>query len=127
MKELSNTSPSTPRHPIAVVTERTGLSQDVLRVWERRYSAVNPARGPGGQRLYTDADIERFNLLQAATRAGRSISRVARLSTESLAAMVKEDTEARERRPPSATAISENEDVVGSALAFARALDSAAL
>lgn len=127
MKELSDNPRRTPRHPIAVVTERTGLSQDVLRVWERRYSAVNPERGPGGQRLYTDADIERFNLLQAATRAGRSISRVARLSNESLAAMVKEDADARERRPPSATAINENEDVVGSALALARALDSAAL
>jgi DNA-binding transcriptional MerR regulator/methylmalonyl-CoA mutase cobalamin-binding subunit len=127
MKELSDKPRGAPRHPIAVVTERTGLSQDVLRVWERRYSAVSPARGPGGQRLYTDADIERFNLLQAATRAGRSISRVARLSTESLAAMVKEDAEARERRAPSTTAISENEDVVGSALALARALDPAAL
>ena len=127
MKELSDNPRGAPRHPIAVVTERTGLSQDVLRVWERRYSAVSPARGPGGQRLYTDADIERFNLLQAATRAGRSISRVARLSTESLAAMVKEDAEARERRAPSTTAISENEDVVGSALALARALDPAAL
>ena len=127
MKQLSDSPRGTPRHPIAVVTERTGLSQDVLRVWERRYSAVNPARGPGGQRLYTDADIERFNLLQAATRAGRSISRVAHLSTESLAAMVQEDAEARERRAPSTTALSENEDVVGSALAFARALDPAAL
>ena len=50
-------------HPITVVSERTGLSQDVLRVWERRYGAVQPVRGPGGQRLYTDADIARLRLL----------------------------------------------------------------
>src|SRR6476469_6934867 len=61
-----------PRHPIAVVAERIGLSQDVLRVWERRYDAVSPARGPQGQRLYSDADVERLALIQAATHAEAS-------------------------------------------------------
>ena len=37
-----------PEHPIAVVANRTGLSRDVLRVWERRYNAVDPARSAGG-------------------------------------------------------------------------------
>ena len=44
-------------HPIAVVAARTGLSRDVIRVWERRYGAVAPSRSAGRQRLYTDADI----------------------------------------------------------------------
>jgi DNA-binding transcriptional MerR regulator/methylmalonyl-CoA mutase cobalamin-binding subunit len=117
-----------PRHPIAVVAERIGLSQDVLRVWERRYSAVSPARGPHGERLYSDADIERLALIQAATLAGRTISKVASLSTKELAALVAEDSAARERRPavvPSAA--SEMRDVVGAALALARALDSSGL
>ena len=95
---------TTPRHPIALVTERTGLSQDLLRVWERRYRAVVPTRGPGGQRLYSDADIERLSLLHAATRAGRSISRVASLADEALAELVEEDLAARERRARSRTA-----------------------
>ena len=64
------------RHPIAVVAERTGLSIDVLRVWERRYSAVLPGRGPGGQRLYADADVERLRLLDAAVQGGRRIGAV---------------------------------------------------
>src|SRR5436305_10888239 len=117
-----------PRHPIAVVAERIGLSQDVLRVWERRYSAVSPARGPNGQRLYSDADIGRLALIQAATLGGRSISTVAPLSTKALKALVAEDEAARERRPaPTSTATTEMRDVVGSALALARALDSSGL
>lgn len=127
MKRLPDVAPAEPRHPIAVVTERTGLSQDVLRVWERRYGAVVPARGPGGQRLYTDADIERLGLLQAATRAGRSISRVAPLSTEAIAELVEEDAVARERRLPAAVTAPESRDVVDTALSFARALDSSGL
>jgi methylmalonyl-CoA mutase cobalamin-binding subunit/DNA-binding transcriptional MerR regulator len=126
MTALPDTQNATPRHPIAVVTERTGLSQDLLRVWERRYGAVIPARGPGGQRLYSDADIERLTLLYSATRAGRSISRVAGLSTADLAALVDEDTAARQRRPE-VVAVPEARDLVGDAMALARALDSASL
>lgn len=88
----------TPRHPIAVVAERTGLSQDVLRVWERRYRAVEPRRSSDGRRLYSDADIARLRLLYAATNAGRSIRQVAGLSTEQLARIADEDAAARQQR-----------------------------
>ena len=88
-------SANTPRHPISVVVDRTGLSQHLLRVWERRYGAVEPTRGEGGHRLYSDADIERFRLLHAATRAGRTIGQVAHLSSDELARMAEEDSAAR--------------------------------
>src|SRR5215218_3968718 len=84
-------APTIPRHPISVVVDRTGLSQHLLRVWERRYGAVEPTRGEGGHRLYSDADIERVRLLHAATRGGRTIGQVARLSADALARMVAED------------------------------------
>jgi methanogenic corrinoid protein MtbC1 len=83
------------RHSIAVVSERTGLSQDVLRVWERRYAAVSPARGPNGQRLYSDADVTRLRLLHATSRAGRPISQLAAMPTSELAAIAEEDAAAR--------------------------------
>ena len=69
----ANHSLTSGAHPIAVAAERTGLTQDVLRVWERRYGAVKPKRGANGQRVYTDADLEQLRLLHAATHAGRSI------------------------------------------------------
>ena len=89
---------SMPKHPIAIASERTGLSQDILRVWERRYQAVAPTRGTGGHRTYSDADIDRLRLLHAVTSAGRSIGQVARLSTGELRQMVEEDNAARAER-----------------------------
>src|SRR5687768_11395483 len=98
----AHTSEATPtaRHPIAVVSERTGLSQDILRVWERRYGAVSPTRTESGERLYSDADVARLRLLDAAVAAGRRISRVATLSTTELEALIADDRDAESRRVP---------------------------
>jgi DNA-binding transcriptional MerR regulator/methylmalonyl-CoA mutase cobalamin-binding subunit len=87
-----------PIHPIGVVAERTGLSPDVLRVWERRYRVVEPGLGVGGHRLYTEADVARLRLLARATNAGRSISHVARLGEEELRQLVEGDEQARRVR-----------------------------
>jgi MerR family transcriptional regulator, light-induced transcriptional regulator len=84
-----------PRHPIRVVMERTGLPLETLRAWERRYGAVRPQRTEGAQRRYTDADVERLRMLARVVAGGRSIGQVARLSTEELAALAREDEEAR--------------------------------
>ena len=124
---------SVPRHPIAVVSERTGLSQDVLRVWERRYAAVSPAR-KGGQRLYSDDDVTRLSLLHAAVRAGRSVGQVARLATEAIRALVAEDMAAREasRSLPAGVAPRDDggiaaDEVIARALELARGLHVDAL
>ena len=83
--------PAKTGHSIAIVSARTGLSQDVLRVWERRYGAVAPSRSAGNQRIYSDEDVARFRLLAAATSRGRSIRNVANLSTAELTSLVAED------------------------------------
>lgn len=87
-----------PRHPIQVVTRRTGLSADVLRAWERRYGAVTPSRTDSRRRLYSDSDIERLLLLKAATDAGRAIGQVAQWSDRRLRDVVSEDRAAEARR-----------------------------
>jgi DNA-binding transcriptional MerR regulator len=79
------------RHPIRVVARRTGLSRDVLRAWELRYGVVEPERTAGGQRLYSDADIERLRLVREAQEAGRRIGQLAALSSEELERLVSED------------------------------------
>lgn len=84
-------------HPIGVVAHRTGLTPDVIRVWERRYGAVVPGRGEGGQRFYSDTDIRRLTLLRQATAAGRGIRQVARLDTEELARLVAADLASGDR------------------------------
>ena len=74
----------TPKYLIGRVTKLTGLSVDVVRVWERRYGAVRPARSSGGTRLYSDADIRRLRRLRQAVDGGHSISQAARLSESEL-------------------------------------------
>ncbi len=82
------------RHPIRLVAGRTGLSRDVLRAWEFRYGAVEPLRTPGGQRLYSDEDIERLRLLRLALDAGRRIGQISALNMDELHQLVREDEKA---------------------------------
>lgn len=74
----------TPKYLIGAVTKLTGLSVDVVRVWERRYGAVRPARSGGGTRLYSDADVLRLRRLRRAVDNGYSISQAATLSESEL-------------------------------------------
>jgi DNA-binding transcriptional MerR regulator len=74
----------TPKYLIGKVTKLTGLSIDVVRVWERRYGAVVPARSDGGTRLYSDADVQRLIRLRQAVEKGNSIGQAARLSETEL-------------------------------------------
>ena len=77
------------RHPIRVVARRTGLSTHLIRMWERRYGAVEPKRTDTNRRLYSDEDIERLTLLRRATLDGESIGQIAGLGTEELKALVR--------------------------------------
>src|SRR6476620_11714298 len=115
------------RHPIGVVSERTGLTADVLRVWERRYGVVEPKRSAGGQRIYSDADIERLSLLHRATRGGHGISPVAPLSKARLEDIVR-DVELSATTPPIVFIPAGEPDLlVDQVIAFTEALDPAGL
>jgi MerR family transcriptional regulator, light-induced transcriptional regulator len=91
-----------PRHPIRVVSRRTGLTPAVLRAWEKRYGVVVPERSQGGQRLYSDDDVRKLSLLRRAVDEGRAISQVAGLTSEELEGLVKEDEAERLGGPASA-------------------------
>lgn len=49
---------------IAAVERDTGLSKDVLRVWERRYGFPTPTRDAHGERLYPADQVERLRLIK---------------------------------------------------------------
>jgi MerR family transcriptional regulator, light-induced transcriptional regulator len=76
-----------PHYSIRTVSNRTGLSPDVLRAWERRYGAVAPARDARGVRLYTGADVARLRLLRRLTAEGHPIGRIAALPAAELRAL----------------------------------------
>lgn len=75
---------SAPRYPVRLVALRTGLTPHVLRAWERRYHVVAPTRSDGGQRLYSDLDVERLRRLRRLTERGHGIGRIAGLSLDEL-------------------------------------------
>jgi MerR family transcriptional regulator, light-induced transcriptional regulator len=85
-----------PRYPVRLVAIRTGLTPHVLRAWERRYDVVRPARTEGGQRLYSDLDVERLRLLRRLTGQGHAIGRIAALPIDELARLNEEIGGARE-------------------------------
>jgi MerR family transcriptional regulator, light-induced transcriptional regulator len=74
-----------PKYRIGTVSRLTGLSADVVRVWERRYGAIRPRRSEGGSRLYSDADIARLRQLRQAVEFGHAIGQVAKLTDNDLA------------------------------------------
>ena len=53
--------------------------------------AVEPSRSEGGQRIYSDSDVQRLITLRELTKGGRSISIVANLSGEAAEALLAED------------------------------------
>ena len=79
----------TARHPMRVAAYRTGLSPYLIRMWERRYQAVQPERTETNRRMYSDEDIERLILLRHARDAGESLAQIAKLSNDELREMVR--------------------------------------
>ena len=72
------------KYGIKAVAIQTGLTQFIIRTWEKRYNVVTPLRTETNRRLYSDADISRLTLLRLATEAGHSIGRIAKLPTAEL-------------------------------------------
>lgn len=55
---------SVPSFNIAAVERDTGLSKDVLRMWERRYGFPQPERDANGERVYPAGQVERLRLIK---------------------------------------------------------------
>ena len=64
---------------IGELARRTGVSADVLRVWERRYGLLAPERTAGGQRLYSRDDEDRIRQMLGNLEEGLSAGEAARL------------------------------------------------
>lgn len=77
-------------HAIKVVARRTGLTAHVIRIWEKRYGAVEPERTGTNRRLYSDEEIERLSLLRDITQGGHSIGHVAKLPIAKLRQLANE-------------------------------------
>ena len=55
-----------PRYMISVAAELVGMHPQTLRIYEQK-GLVRPKRTSGNTRLYSDADVERLQLIQRLT------------------------------------------------------------
>jgi len=67
---------------IGELSRRTGVSDHVLRAWERRYGLLQPVRSTGGFRLYSAADESRVRRMQAHLARGLSAAEAARAALD---------------------------------------------
>lgn len=81
----------TETYRIGAVSRLTGVSADNLRVWEKRYQAVTPARSQAGGRSYSARDINRLKLMKTLIDNGDTISAIAALKEDELAARLKQN------------------------------------
>lgn len=78
---------STPGFNIAAVERDTGLSKDVLRVWERRYGFPVPERDSNGERLYPAEQVIRLRLIKRLMDQGHRPGKLIAAPPEDLAAL----------------------------------------
>lgn len=70
---------SQPIYNIRSVAEKTGLSPETMRAWERRYGFPHPHRNPKGYRLYTGDEIAALIWLKDQTTKGMTIGQAVKL------------------------------------------------
>jgi DNA-binding transcriptional MerR regulator/methylmalonyl-CoA mutase cobalamin-binding subunit len=72
---------------IAAVERDTGLSKDVLRMWERRYGFPSPQRDAHGERSYPVDQVERLRTIKRLMDQGHRPGKLIGASTEELATL----------------------------------------
>jgi methanogenic corrinoid protein MtbC1 len=112
----NSSAPTAVLHTIADVERDTGLSKDILRVWERRYGFPSPLRDALGERQYDGAQLTRLRhirrLIDAGHRPGRVVSlpleALLELSTQAQAGRI----QPRRARPGAAAAAARDDEVL---------------
>ena len=72
---------------IAAVERDTGLSKDVLRVWERRYGFPVPKRDINGERVYSAEQVDRLRLIKRLMDQGHRPGKLIAASLDELACL----------------------------------------
>lgn len=78
-------------YSIGKAAQLSGLTTFLIRAWENRYGVVDPKRNDGGQRRYSDADVERLRSLSRLVENGHRIGDVAALDDSQIANLFAEE------------------------------------
>lgn len=77
-QDHSQTRRNRPLYMISVAAQLTGMHPQTLRVYESK-GLVQPGRSRGNTRLYSQADIDRLNLIGELTAEGINLAGVVRI------------------------------------------------
>lgn len=94
---------------ISAVERETGLSKDVLRMWERRYGFPRPGRDDNGERQYTVPDVAKLRAIKRLMDVGLRPGKIIQSSLAELNLLA--DARAENRRDIVAPAL--ERDVIG--------------
>lgn len=111
---------NTPTFNIAAVERDTGLSKDVLRMWERRYGFPVPGRDSNGERCYPADQVDRLRLIKRLMDLGHRPGKLIATPQEELTAL------SPRRSKPETQEASENRDELEELLALIKQHDAAA-
>lgn len=75
--------------PIQAVERETGVSKELLRMWERRYGFPQPARDTQGDRIYPMDQVNRLRLLRRLIEQGFRPGKIISLASNELDALLK--------------------------------------
>ena len=81
---------------IKVISVACGIVPHTIRTWENRYQVFTPDRSSGGQRLYSENDLQRAKLISVLLGRGYTISKIAKNSKAELQELVDISTQTNE-------------------------------
>ena len=84
-------------YSINVISNACGVMTHTIRMWEKRHQIFTPKRSEGGQRLYSEVDLDKAKLIVSLKEQGHTISSLARHSLQDLHSLLevinREDSE----------------------------------
>lgn len=110
------------KYPIKVVSQMTGISEFVIRAWEKRYDAVIPSRTESNRRLYSEEDIEKLRLLNDAVQKGYNIGGIASLTINDLRSILNEK-KSNNHKPLPSESIADVDSLLNSCIEAVKAYD----
>ncbi len=73
---------------INVISTACGVMPHTIRMWEKRYQIFTPKRSEGGQRLYSEVDLDKAKIIVSLKEQGHTISSLARHSLQDLRSLL---------------------------------------
>jgi len=71
-------------YSISEVSQLTGIKDFTLRIWEKRYNMMPPARTKNNKRVYRESDVQMLRRFAALIKRGYKISEIVSMSAEEI-------------------------------------------